>query len=109
MSNIISTETKSIEVVQEERTYKLEIFTPKGEEYWGQLYHETVELHDGELKDSTKDTKKNPITFRMTDLLAREDTFQYTDLDGQAQTVKSSDVTLIVQAFCDVLRSEANQ
>ena len=107
MSNIISTETKSISVVKEARTYKLEIHSPKNEEYWGQLHHEVVELHDGEAKKHDVDNKKSPISFVISDILSRTDDLTYTDSQGQSQTIKSSDVPLIVQAFCDVLRDEA--
>lgn len=107
MSNIISTESKTSEVVKEARTYKLEIFTPKNKEYWGNLYHEVVELHDGIKKESVIDQDSNPITFRLADILARADTFTYKDIDGVDKTLDCRDVPMVVQAFCDVLRSEA--
>ena len=106
MSNIISVENKTVEVTKEERTNKLEIFTPKGEEYWGQLHHETVELHDGDLKNSVS-TGDSPITFTISEIFTRMDNLTYTDLQGAEQTIKCQDVPIIVQAFCDVIRSEA--
>lgn len=106
MSNVVETRTASIEVIREARTYKLEIFTEKGSDYWGKLHHEVAESHDGEYKKSERDPNTNPIVFRMADIVARQDSLSYKNTLGQDQTIPAKDVPAIVTALCDALRSE---
>lgn len=106
MSNIISTETKEVEVSIEGRTTQVNIYTPKDKPYWLQIKHEFKELHDGVAKSTYVDPKSSPITIIMSDLLTREGDLEYVGMDGLTKTVEQRDAALIVKEFTNILRLE---
>ena len=104
MSIALSTETKEVEITKEERTWRIELFTEAGSDYYAICHREIKESHDGDIKKLDRDSLEvNQLRFLLADTLASSETVSYKDIGGTDKTIPMKDVGMIIPAAIEML------
>ena len=98
MSIEITNETKSVEIIKEQRTWRLEIFTPKNTNYQIVIHREEVETIDGVAKEGVKLPSKS---VSVSEILASTEDLAYTDTNGNAKTIAIKDIPILIAKWAD--------
>ena len=111
MSTELINETKSIEVLRKERTWRIEMFTERDTEYQLVIHRELSEKQDGENLPVDRNRVEIPrYQVGAGSILASTDIVTYIDANGASKTFNVKDFPLLISQFCDdeIERAKAN-
>lgn len=110
MSTELTNETKTVEVIRKERTWRIEAFTELDTEYQLMIYREISETQDGEKLPVDRDNVEIPrYQIGVNSILESNDTVTYTDINGIEKTVNVKDLPILITQFCDDEISRAKE
>ena len=94
------------EIVKEERTYRSEIITTKGRDYFFVANREIVTTHDGEVVEIDRKTPQVPqLRVNMNDIVSGDDIVNYKDKTGADKSIPAADIPFIIPTYIETLIS----
>ena len=111
MSTELINETKSIEVLRKERTWRIEMFAERNKEYSVTIHREISEKQNGVYLPVDRINLEIPRYHIGADsILSSNETVSYKDSDGFEKTFNVKDFPILISQFCDdeIERAKAN-
>lgn len=102
VSTELINESKTLAVVKEERTWRVEMFTERGTEYQLVIHREISETQDGVALPVDRVNLEIPrYQMGVNSILASTETVTYTDAEGVKKAFNIKDFPLLISQFCD--------
>ena len=102
MSIELMNETKSVDILKEERTWRVEIFTDRGSDYKIVIHREISEILDGEEMPVDRENVEIPnLEIDVNLILASNGVVNYKDLEGNDKTFPIKEFPSLIAQYCD--------
>ena len=104
MSIELENTSKTVAVVKEERTWRTEINTVAGKDYFVNIFREISETQDGDVVKTDRDSLEvKKLKTMMDDIVASTETVSYKDKTGTDKTFPMCDIPFVIPEAIEIL------